>query len=103
MESFILFYSFYSKRQGKSFEVNQCLVYGMRTLQKRYAGARKFCSIMNMPPPPTEKAFRSNSCIIGCYIKAIAMDSIKKAGEKVFPLKKQSISSENERALWCFM
>ena len=76
--------------------MNQCLVYGMRTLQKRYAGARKFCSNMNMPPPPIEKAFRSNPCITGCYIKAITMDSIKKAGEKVFPLKKQSSSSENE-------
>ena len=40
-----------SKKQGKSFEVNRRIVYGMRTLGKGYAGARKFCTIMNMPPP----------------------------------------------------
>ena len=75
-----------SKKQGKSFEINRRLVYGMRTLGKGYAGARKFCTVMNMPPPPTEKAFLSNSR----HIKAIAKETMKKAGEEFFSLKKQS-------------
>lgn len=59
-------HSFYtSKKQGKSFEINWRLVYGMRTLGKGYAGARKFCSVRNMPPPPTERAFLSSLCVIG--------------------------------------
>ena len=50
-----------SKKQGKSYEVNWHLVYGMRTIGKGYAGARNFCAIMNMPSPQTEKAFIFNS------------------------------------------
>ena len=76
-----------SKKQGKSFEMNRRLVYGMRTLGKGYAGARKFCTVMNMPPPPTEKAFLSNSRVIGRHIKVIAKETMKKAGEEVFSLK----------------
>ena len=85
-----------SKKQGKSFEINRRLVYGMRTLGKGYAGARKFCTVMNMPPPPTEKAFLSNSRVIGRHIKVIAKETMKKAGEEVFSLKKQSNSSGAE-------
>ena len=40
-----------SKKQGKSFEVNRCLVYSMRSLGKGHSGAKKFCTLMNMPPP----------------------------------------------------
>ena len=69
--------------QGKSFEVNRRLVYDLRTLGKGYAGARKFCLVMNMPPPPTEKAFISNSCVIGRHIKWIAKETMKKAGKEV--------------------
>ena len=66
----------------------------MRTLGKGYAGARKFCTIMNMPPPPTEKAFLSNSRVIGRHMKAIAKEIMKKAGEEVLSLKKDVNSSE---------
>lgn len=83
-----------SKKQGKSFEVNRRIVYGMRTLGKGYAGARKFCTIMNMPPPPNEKAFLSNSRVIGRHMKAIAKETMKKAGEEVLSLKKDVNSSE---------
>ena len=60
-----------SRKQGKSYEVNRRLVYGMRTIDKGYAGARKFCAIMNMPSPPTEKAFIFNSRIIDRHVKII--------------------------------
>ena len=60
-----------SRKQGKSYEVNRLLVYGMRTIAKGYAGARKFCAIMNMPSPPTEKAFIFNSQVIGRHVKII--------------------------------
>ena len=85
-----------SKKQGKSFEIDRRLVYGMRTLGKGYAGARKFCTVMNMPPPPTEKAFLSNSHVISRHIKVIAKETMKKAGEEVFSLKNQSNSSAAE-------
>ena len=49
-----------------------------------------------MPPPPTEKAFLSNSRVIGRHIKVIAKETMKKAGEEVFSLKKQRNSSGAE-------
>ena len=56
----------------------------MRTLRKGYAGARKFCTVMNIPPLPAEKAFLSNSRVIGRHIEVIAKETTKKAGEEVF-------------------
>ena len=82
-----------SRKQGKSYEVNRRLVYGMRTIGKGYAGARKFCAIMNMPSPPTEKAFIFNSRVIGRHVKIIAEESMKKAGQDVYALKSQGTSS----------
>ena len=43
----------------------------MRTLEKGSAGAEKFCTVLNMPTPPTEKAFLSNSRVIGRHIKVM--------------------------------
>ena len=83
-----------SKKQGKSYEVNRRLVYGMRTIGKGYAGARKFCAIMNMPPPPTEKAFIFNSRVIGRHVKEIAKESMKKAGQDIYAFKNQCTASE---------
>ena len=40
-----------SKKQTQSFEVNRRLVYTMRSLAKGHGGAKKFCTLMNMPPP----------------------------------------------------
>ena len=49
-----------SKKLGKSFEVNRRITCGMTTLGNGSVGEREFCSILNMPPPLTEKAFLSN-------------------------------------------
>ena len=46
--------------QGKSFEVNRRIIYGMTILRKGSSGEREFCSILNMLPPLTEVAFISN-------------------------------------------
>ena len=69
-----------SKKQGKSFEVNWQFVYGMRTLEKGCAGARKFCKIEDMPPTLTEKAFLSHLSIIGSHMKVTGKETMKKAG-----------------------
>ena len=54
-----------SRKQGKSYEVSRRLVYGMRTIGKAYAGARKFCAIMNMSSPPTEQQPLHDHCPMG--------------------------------------
>ena len=68
-------------------------MYDMRTIGIGYAGARKFCAIMNMPSPPTEKAFILNSRVIGRHVKIIAEESMKKAGQDVYALKSLGNSS----------
>ena len=54
-----------SRKQGKSYELIRRLVYGMRTIGKGYAGARKFCALMNMPSPPTEQRPLYDHCPTG--------------------------------------
>ena len=77
-------HSFYtSKQQGKSFEVNRRIVYGMRTLGKGQTGAKKFCSLMNMPPPPAAKNYAKISGVITSCLRYIAKESMNKAAEEV--------------------
>ena len=44
-----------SQKISRFFEVNRRLVYGMRTIEQGEASAKRFCGIMNMPPPPETK------------------------------------------------
>ena len=70
-------YSFYtSRQQGKSFEVNRRLVYGMRTLGKGHTGAQKFCTLMNMPPPPAAKNYSKISGVITSCLRSIGKESM---------------------------
>ncbi len=43
------------KRNERNFEVNRRLVFPTRRIGKGHAGASKFCSVMNMPPPQKSK------------------------------------------------
>ena len=52
----------------------------MRTLEKGCAGARKFCTIEDMPPTLTEKAFLSHLSIIGGLMKVTGKETMKKVG-----------------------
>ena len=72
-----------SKKQTKSFEVNRRLVYAMRLLGKGHSGAKRFCTLMNMPPPPTARAYAKSSRTIGKNIKKIAENSMSKAANEI--------------------
>ena len=72
-----------SKKQGKSFEVNRRLVYSMRSLGKGHSGAKKFCTLMNMPPPPVKCAYRKASRSIAKKIKGIAKKSMAEAATEI--------------------
>ena len=76
-------YSFYtSKQQKKSFEVNRLIVYSTRTLGKGHTGAKKFCSLMNMPPPPAANNYARISKVISTWLPSIAKASMSKASEE---------------------
>ena len=72
-----------SKKQSKSFEVNRRLVYSMRSLGKGHSGAKKFCTMMNMPPPSTAKPFSKSSKTITKHIKMIAKKSMADAAADI--------------------
>ncbi|EDO44911.1 predicted protein [Nematostella vectensis] len=74
---------FTSKKQAKSYEVNRRLVYSMRSLGKGHSGAKRFCTLMNMPPPPTARAYSKNSKTISKHIKAIANETMKRAAIEI--------------------
>jgi len=67
-------FSFYtSKQQGKGFEVKKRIVYGVTSLGKELAGAKKLCALMNMPPPPDEEKlfedFQRSYVLFAIYCK----------------------------------
>ena len=49
---------FTSKKRTLSYEVNRRLVYSMRSIGKGYSGAKKFCTLMNMPAPQQQGHIR---------------------------------------------
>ena len=68
----------------------------MRTLGKGHTGAKKFCTLMNMPPPPAAKNHTKISSVITTCVRSIAKDSMSKAAEEVRNLKGQNDSNETE-------
>ena len=72
-----------SKQQTKSFEVNTHLVYAMRSIGKGHSGAKKFCTLMNMPPPPTARAFTKNARTITEHVKLIAKQTMSIAATEI--------------------
>eukprot|EP00117_Sycon_ciliatum_P022925 scpid72803/ scgid6114/ len=49
-----------SKKAGRSFEVNKRSVLGMRRIGRGWNALRKFCGIMNLPPPVTESVYNTH-------------------------------------------
>ena len=59
----------------------------MRRIGKGHAGASKFCSVMNMPPPPRPKYFKKSSRVIAKHAKTVAKKSMKAAEKEVCVLQ----------------
>ena len=59
------------------------MVYLMRSLEKGHSGAKKFCALMNMPPPPGAKPFSKNSKTITGHVKSIVQESMRMASAKI--------------------
>ena len=72
-----------SKKQTQCFEVNRRLVYAMRSLGKGHSGAKKFCTLMNMPPPSGAKPFAKSSHTIVKHVKNIAKKSMANAASEI--------------------
>jgi len=48
------------KAAGKSFDINKRLIYAMRSIGVGYSGLKKFCFLMNIPPPLTARNYKKH-------------------------------------------
>ena len=78
------FQDFYTSKQTKgTFEVNRRVVYGMRSIGNGYAGAKKFCAVMNIPTLPTKNNYGKINRSLHTAVYEVANESMKQAGEEI--------------------
>ena len=80
-----MFYT--SKKISKFYEVNRRLVYGMRTNGQDEASAKRFCGIMNMPPPPKPNAYSKHNKALLKAAKVVANQTMINAEKEICLLK----------------
>jgi len=68
-----------SKKKKKFFDVNRRLVYGMRVIGRGASAAKRFCTIMNMPPPPAPNAYSRHNKALMEAAKKVAVESMEAA------------------------
>lgn len=77
-------HSFYtSKKIKKHFEVNRRLVYGMRSIGQGASSAKRFCGVMNMPPPPKPNAYQRHNKALMKAAKKVADDTMLSAAKEI--------------------
>ena len=65
-----------SEKFGRSFEINQRIVYFMRSLGQRYTSIEKFNALMNIPPPMTKNNYETETNKIASFTKDVAEETM---------------------------
>ena len=90
-----------SKKVNKYFEVNRRLVYGMRTIGQGASSAKRFCGIMNMPPPPKPNAYdRHNKALLKAS-RATASETMLEAGREIHEEKGEDADGISQCGVSC--
>ena len=97
MRGVSLDFSFYSsKKVNKSFDMNKRLVYAMRSIGQGHASMKRFCSLMNMPPPMQLKAYPDCNLALSKAANSVATKTMNDAAVEVH--------GENPgQIMWCLM
>lgn len=85
-----------SKKQGND-DVNIRLVYSMRSLGKGQSGAKTFCALINMPPPPVKSAYKKTTHVIAAKMKKITKETITEAANDI----RVSFGADEEEIVNC--
>ena len=93
------FYS--SKKISRFYEVNRRLVYGMRTIGQGEASAKRFCGIMNMPPPPKPKAYSKHNKALLKASKSVANKTMNDAQKEIHNLNGQDLNEFSNCGVSC--
>ena len=72
-----------STNSSTTYDINIRLVYAMRCIGQSYAGARKFCGLMNIPGVPTENNFDKISRRLKTKVFKVAEDSMIAASREL--------------------
>lgn len=82
---------FYTSSQvSRFFEVNRRLVYAMRSIGCGSTSAKRFCGIMNMPPPPRPTSYSNHNRSLLKAVKEVALETMKEAAEEIHELKPET-------------
>ena len=65
-----------SEKFGRSFEINQRIVYFMRSLGQRYTSIEKFNALMNIPPPMTKNSYETVTNKIASFTKDVTEETM---------------------------
>ena len=78
---------FTSSQISRFYEVNRRLVYAMRSIGCGHAAAKRFCGLMNMPPPlrPTPYS-RHNKALLNA-VKEVSVETMNVAASEIHEIK----------------
>ena len=86
------------KKQGYAFDGNNRFVYAMRSLGKGHTAAKRFCALMNIPPPPQPTAYRACNIALAKVAKTVAVKTMKDAANG---LRNNQLKGVNQCAVSC--
>ena len=93
---------FYTSSQvNRFFEVNRRMVYSMRSVGCGPAAAKRFCGLMNMPPPPRPTPYSSHNREILKATKTVCMETMNEAAKEIHHLKKKPDDEIIDCAISC--
>ena len=74
---------FTSSQISRFYEVNRRVVYAMRSVGCGHAAAKRFCGLMNMPPPPRPTPYsRHNKALLNA-VKEVSVETMNVAASEI--------------------
>lgn len=92
---------FTSEKMGYIFEINQRMVYSMRSIGCGLSAMNRFCYTMNMPSPVGTKPYSKHTKTILRAVKDVAEKTTKDAAQEIFTSKTQNGEEIAKTAVSC--
>ncbi|XP_065641660.1 uncharacterized protein LOC136073639 [Hydra vulgaris] len=85
---FKLFWTSKKRSKTKSFDINSRMFYSIRRIGKGYQSLKLFLTLLNHPPPMTEKSYNNIASNYQVVIKKVAKNIMHQAVKEIRTLKK---------------
>ena len=93
---------FYTSSQVKHYyEVNRRFVYAMRSVGCGSTAAKRFCGIMNMPPPPRSSPYSNHNKALLKVVQEVAQETMTNAGREIKQIKPSSDNGLTQCGVSC--